>query len=55
MAGLPHEFRHSLYMLKLCERFPGRLPSEIEAEGQELLGHLEREQIVNEALKRYRS
>jgi len=52
LEGLPHEFRWSLWVLKQAERF-GRLPSEIEEADQSLMGHLEREQIVREALKRY--
>lgn len=52
LEGLPHEFRWSLWVLKQATRF-GRLPEEIENADQSLLGHLEREQIVMEALKRY--
>lgn len=53
LEGLPGEFRYSLWVLAQAARF-GRLPREIEDEGIELQGHLEREQIVQEALKRYR-
>jgi hypothetical protein len=52
MEGLPHEFRWSLWVLKQAREFKC-LPSVIENEDQSLIGHLEREQIVKEALKRY--
>lgn len=47
-------YRDSLYVLKLCDRWH-RLPREIEEHDQDLMGHLEREHIVHEALKRCRS
>lgn len=53
MEGLPFEYRRSLYLLKVGRQF-GRFPDEVEERGQELLGHLEREATVNNALRRYR-
>lgn len=52
LEGLPHEFRWSLWVLRQAERF-GQLPSAIENEDQALMGHLEREQIVKQALRRH--
>jgi hypothetical protein len=41
-----------MWVLKICDRW-NRFPDEVEARGNELLGHLEHEQMVHEALKRY--
>lgn len=52
LEGLPPAYRWSLYLLKISERF-GQRPSVMEQEPQDTLGHLERERIVHDALKRY--
>ena len=53
LEGLPADVRYSRWVLKRAREF-GCRPSQIEDEGIELIGHLEREQLVSEALKRYR-
>lgn len=52
LAGLPREFRYSMWLLRQADRF-GCLPSRIEDEGSDLVGHLEREEIVKQALRRH--
>jgi hypothetical protein len=41
-----------MWVLKICDRW-NRFPDEVEERSQSLVGHLEREQIVLDALKRY--
>jgi hypothetical protein len=52
LEGLPPAVRYSMWVLRLCDRWK-QPPSVIEGEPQEAAGHLEHEQIVLEALKRY--
>lgn len=52
LDGLPQEFRYSMWLLRQASRF-GCRPSQIEDEDQALIGHLEREQMLADALKRY--
>ncbi len=51
LEGLPHAVRRSMFVLRLADRWHCP-PAVIEEQGQELLGHLEHEQLVHEALKR---
>lgn len=52
LDGLPPAVRYSMWVIRLCDRWK-QPPSVIENEPQESVGHLEHEQIVLEALKRY--
>ena len=54
LEGLPADVRYSLWVLKLCDRWH-KFPDEVEERGQELLSHLENENLVQEALKRHRA
>ncbi len=51
LAGLPPAVRHSMYVLRLADRWK-QMPSTVQNETQETMGHLEHEQIVLQALKR---
>jgi hypothetical protein len=41
-----------MWVLKICDRW-GKFPDEVEEREQSMAGHLAREQVVLEALKRY--
>ena len=52
LGGLPHEVRYSMTLLRIADRWK-KFPDEVEERSQEIHGHLEYEQMVHEALKRY--
>lgn len=52
LEGLPSAVRYSVWVVRQARSF-GCLPSAFESEPQATMGHLEHEQMVLEALKRY--
>lgn len=52
LSGLPPDVRHSMFVLRLCDRWK-RFPGEVEQQPQDLMTYLEHEQLVRDALKRH--
>ncbi len=52
LEGLPLQVRHSMFVLRLCDRWK-RFPGEVEEQPQSIYTYLDHEQLVLEALRRH--